>query len=31
MHGFGEIAEGLRRSTVQVFSKGHNGRVTGIE
>jgi serine protease Do len=30
MHGFGDIAEGLRRSTVQVFSKGHNGSGSGL-
>lgn len=30
MRGFGEIAERLRRATVQVFSKGHRGRGSGI-
>jgi serine protease Do len=30
MHGFGEIAERLRRSTVQVFSKGSRGGGSGV-
>ena len=30
MRGFGEVAERLRRSTVQVFSKGHQGGGSGV-
>jgi serine protease Do len=30
MHEFGEVAERLRRSTVQVFSHGHDGGGSGI-
>lgn len=30
MLGFGEVAERLRRSTVQVFSKGHQGGGSGV-
>ncbi len=30
MLGFGEVAERLRRSTVQVFSKGHRGGGSGV-
>jgi len=30
MHGFGEIAERLRRSTVQVFAQGHEGGGSGV-
>ena len=30
MRGFGEVAERLRRSTVQVFSKGHRGGGSGV-
>lgn len=30
MHEFGEVAERLRRSTVQVFSQGHEGGGSGI-
>jgi serine protease Do len=30
MHGFGEIAERLRRSTVQVFPNGHDGGGSGV-
>lgn len=30
MHGFGEIAERLRRSTVQVFSHGRRGSGSGV-
>jgi serine protease Do len=30
MRGFGEIAERLRRSTVQVFAQGHDGGGSGV-